>query len=629
MAGSKGIRRVVQLFLNKESAKTVEREVKQALDKGTDPKKAKQNLRTIESGFDRIRKLALRLGAAIAGALAVRRIVQFGKEAVRVAAEASEIWGRLETAVNNTGKNFDDLKPSIDAIARSMQDATTVGDEAFAGVLTELITITNNYEASLYNVQTVADLAAAKQIDLRTAAQLVGRAMIGETSTLKRYGIVVEEGADAVEVLRERFRGFAENEAKTFGGRLRQLTNEWDDFKQAVGEALIAAGDGQGILETLIGVVKTLTEWVNSNKETFTALGDVVKGLKTPLLGLIELYARLTQGASMLAKAQNVVLSLWPGGVFDRLVERNEARIEAMDQWARSVLDLVERLKTGAESAVTLPPPPIAKARVPGATGAGAGGAGTVEAPDYTKIPGRPGFGIPLSRAQAMLSGTFARTPFGDPSKTMFSGFVSGFETSRAIFGFEAQTQLEDLRKQIEELPAVASEASADIQAAMVTAAYTITDAFAAGFEIMVRDMSSLPEAAKEIGKGVVRGLSQGMAQYHMSQGIGKLAEGTWPPNPLALASAAKHFLAAAAFKALGALVGSGSRGGAGAAGSSTGGATRPTGVERRGPEVHIYLDPFNPNSPLHQRQIKLANDLATERFGEQVPVTVHTRGGA
>jgi len=44
-----------------------------------------------------------------------------------------------------------------------------------------------------------ADVAAGLQIDLSTATDLVGRAMVGETGTLKRYGIIVKEGADAVE----------------------------------------------------------------------------------------------------------------------------------------------------------------------------------------------------------------------------------------------------------------------------------------------------------------------------------------------------------------------------------------------------------------------------------------------
>jgi len=260
MAVGDPIRKLVQLILDKNAATKMEGE-------------ATKSLSVVDKGFARLKKAALGLGATLAAAFAVRAVIRFGKEAVRVAIEAEAIWNRLGKAVESVGENFAEARPEIDAFARAMQDATTVGDEDFAAILTELITFSGDYAGSLRNVGAVADLAAAKQLDLRMAAQLVGKAMIGETSTLKRYGIIVEEGADAVAAMRKQFRGFAENEAKSFQGRLKQLSNEWGDFKQAVGDAMIAAGGGTSIIQTLTATVKTMTEWVNANQITFQRWG--------------------------------------------------------------------------------------------------------------------------------------------------------------------------------------------------------------------------------------------------------------------------------------------------------------------------------------------------------------------
>ena len=109
-----------------------------------------------------------------------------------------------------------------------------------------------------------------------TAAQLVGRAMVGQTCGLSRYGIIVEKGGDAMEILRARFKGMAENEAKTLQGRMKQLTNEWGDFNQAIGDVMIAAGGGTSVLDTLIGTVKGLTFWVNANASAIVRWGRLI-----------------------------------------------------------------------------------------------------------------------------------------------------------------------------------------------------------------------------------------------------------------------------------------------------------------------------------------------------------------
>lgn len=240
--------------------------IKKARDEGklTDAEYVKltRNLKQVgdtgASAWDKIKGRIIAAGSALAAAFAVRRLVQFGRDSMEAAAEAEASWNRLEGSLNNVGESMERVGGEVRRLARDMQDTTVVGDEDFAEVLATLVQISGSYEKSLRNVSVVADLASAKHMDLNTAAQIVGKAMVGVTSTLKRFGIIVKEGDDAVEVMREQFAGFAAREGKTMEGQLARLNNEWGDFKEELGQALIDSSNGASIVEKLADMVKYL-----------------------------------------------------------------------------------------------------------------------------------------------------------------------------------------------------------------------------------------------------------------------------------------------------------------------------------------------------------------------------------
>lgn len=611
MADGKGLRRLVQLVVDKASARKVKRELSEAIDKGTDPAKAKRNVKAIGGALRSLKRLALGLGAALGAAFAVRALIRFGKEAVRVAAEAEDIWSRLAQAVNNAGVAFEDVEGEIKGAARALQDVTQIGDEDFATVLTELITTTGDYAASLKNVELVADLAAAKQIDLRAASQLVARAMVGQVSTLARYGIIVEQGADAIEVLRGRFAGFARNEATTFQGKLAQINNEWQDFLQAVGEGLTKAEGGISAMETLRATIEQLTIWVDRNRirlnqwaaslittaqnvgvfvgKILDAIDPMGKMARLEMEAIERLETNEALWAKRLELGQRIVTlgeeqerqadrRRTLSGHLKRAAEEREAQLESEILTIQALIRHIDALMEARERA-----------------GGGGGGGGT-PGPTRRVTPVHAGA---LEKRETLLFPGMDMLPFG--------------------------LELEPL---VEESTAAANE----METVFLGAAWNITDAFARGFEAVVMDMTSLPKAAVGIGLGIVSGLAAGMAQYHTAQGVGKLAEGTWPPNPAAIAAAIKHFAAAGLFQALQGLTARGqdslNRGPGGFSGGA--GSTLSSNVpgEPAPPEINIFLDPFDPNSPLHQRQVHRATTLAQERWGAQVPVNIVRGGG-
>jgi DNA-binding ferritin-like protein len=256
---------------------------------------SQQSLSRIGQAGERLNKVMLGVGAALAAAFTAQKIAAFAGASVRAAAEADVVWNRLGGTLNTVGIQFDSVRGNIERAARALEASTTIGDEEFAATLQTLVRITGDYTASMAEVETAANLAAGAQIDLNTAAQLVGKAMIGQTGTLARYGIIVGEGADAMQLLRDRFRGMAQNEANTLQGKLTQLNNAWENLREAIGDALTDASNGTSVLDQVTQAVRGATTWVEEHNEVLKTWADLLLTILTRGGKVIEWLGRQSQ----------------------------------------------------------------------------------------------------------------------------------------------------------------------------------------------------------------------------------------------------------------------------------------------------------------------------------------------
>lgn len=267
-------------------------------------KKLAGNVQETQKSWDKMGGAIGAVGKAFAvlgGAMAVGH---FFKGAIEEATAAEEIQTRLRTAIENTGGSFDELGEPIDKTVLSMSRLTKYSDDDLKDALAHLTVTSGDAKGSLENLSLVTDLASAKHIDLKTSAELVGKVMAGETGTLSRYGIIVEEGADAIQVMRDRFGGFAEQEGKTFGGMLQRVTNGWKDFQEAVGVAILS-NEGMGrSAEGVVGLLAKLEGWIKDNSAAISGfvgwvvdLGEQLWAAMQPLwsvgVGIVELADRL------------------------------------------------------------------------------------------------------------------------------------------------------------------------------------------------------------------------------------------------------------------------------------------------------------------------------------------------
>ncbi|HEV8453759.1 MAG TPA: hypothetical protein VGQ24_02635, partial [Gemmatimonadales bacterium] len=230
-----------------------------------------------ESGIDSFGRKATGVFKAVAALAVTAALGKFFADAVEEGAKAELGIARLGTAVRNAGGDFKALRPSLEEAIEGVRKLTTYTDDDLRAALTNLITVTGDTSGSVKNLGVVADLAAFKQISLEEASLSVAKAMNGNVTQLNKLGIAGKDSNTVLENLRATVGGFAAGEATTFSGRLTQLNNEWGEFKEAVGTAIISSGEAGGAVGKLTAVMVDLEHWVTANQASISAfVGGVV-----------------------------------------------------------------------------------------------------------------------------------------------------------------------------------------------------------------------------------------------------------------------------------------------------------------------------------------------------------------
>lgn len=189
---------------------------------------------------------AKKLGAVGGVALATGLAMQ------AMAAGDVEAQNKLENAIANTGKTYDDYAERVDgAVESSVRFGVTDGEVKDA--LTRLTDATKDPAKALDDLTMAQDLAAAKGISLADAATMIGKAHNGSAKVFKEFGIEVGKNADgtadyegALGKLSDTLKGRAEANADSFGGKMREL-RAWTDnaassFAEQYGPAVTMAG---------------------------------------------------------------------------------------------------------------------------------------------------------------------------------------------------------------------------------------------------------------------------------------------------------------------------------------------------------------------------------------------------
>ncbi len=215
---------------------------------------------SIKSTLDSISMAWAGVGAGIIGGMGLM---------IKTAQEEQVGIPRLSQSLKNVGVSYDEVKGSLEAVITATQRKTGIADSEQRDALNELLLVTGNYTTALEWLPTVLDLAAAKQMDATSAARLLGRAALEDISLLKRYGIIVREGADAAEILatvQARVGGAAQVAASP----LNVFKAELEDIGEKLGSILLPTL--KSLVDAFIPVVDAIKSWVDKNPELVKAI---------------------------------------------------------------------------------------------------------------------------------------------------------------------------------------------------------------------------------------------------------------------------------------------------------------------------------------------------------------------
>lgn len=660
-----GVRWWIKTALDRSSLTKAKKEMRSALRDGTDAAGARRNLSIVERGFDRIRGAAGRLKSMLFSVQGVLAGLGLGIGA-----------GAAFKFLTDTNRQFESLIAQLKVLEGTESGARAVfrAIEEFAQKTPfQIEELTESYirlrTAGIQPTEAMmtafGDLASARGKSVLDFAMAVEDAVTGEMERLKEFGIKASQSGDRV--------------AFTFNGVTTEVENTQSAivaYLESVGRAEVVQGSMEEQMNTLNGAISNLWDSLGKiarrigdegganavMKEMADTAGDfadeVERGntnVKAWVLGavaigrtvsnLVEIVWNMIQqvyyGLKGLLFSASAVLAAMINAVgfgLNQLIDLVDQipgfsldfRFGGMpaEEWADVAVEsfgkVVDNMRDGSKDIMDVVDAWAAVARAAREAGqaqeeASSWGSNTDQGGDEEGGGKRGAYG--------WASGISGRVP------DLRGGYGEHTTSTMPVLTFgqiAAQSRGDDAGASYwEEVAGHAVSASSR----MTGAFEGFFSALFSGFDTTEEGFHSLGAAAVGVGASIVAALAEGMAEYHTAQGVGKLAEGGWPPNPEAIRSALLHFAAAGLFAALGSAVSTAGRSPAVPASASSysqsAAARRAERAEIMAPEVHVWMNPFDPSNPAQAKLVHQGSELGRQLVGKNARLRVHPWPGS
>ena len=214
-----------------------------------------------------IKKLAIAAG----GLYALKKGVDFVKDAAKAAMEEATKIASLSTVMDNTGAT----QAQTDAMLKFV-DATTlasgVADDQMYPALAKLQVATKDAAKSQDLLVVAMDVAAGREKDLGTVSEALAKAQQGNVSGLAKLGVATKDASGKT----LSFDKIVESLRKTYKGAQQAIAdkNPWQVAKNAWGEAKESLG--QGLLPAIQQIGKLASSVMPMISKIFEAVGIII-----------------------------------------------------------------------------------------------------------------------------------------------------------------------------------------------------------------------------------------------------------------------------------------------------------------------------------------------------------------
>lgn len=290
--------------------------------------KAIKNLQQVDRQTNDTEKVFKKLGNTITSALSITALMRFTSktnEAWRIQKEAASV---LNTVLESTGATAWTSAEQLEQMASSLQKITNYGDETVQSMQSVLLGFRNikgdQFESA---TKAILDMATVMKMDLKSAAQVVGKALddpINGLDSLRRQGFqftdaqkqmikAMLDAGDAagaqkliLDELETTYGGAAEAAADT----ATQIKNSLSDVLEGYGKLITTLGTGTGVLGKFRDGLDYVADALKNSDEYFAKVAGGEKYQKwfdslTDTKKLQEAEKQLASWREKLEKATN------------------------------------------------------------------------------------------------------------------------------------------------------------------------------------------------------------------------------------------------------------------------------------------------------------------------------------
>lgn len=255
----------------------------------------------------------------------------FVTDGIRAAQVQEDAINKLAASLRTTGELSDEVMENFQEFASSLQENSTVGDEATLAHLALAKSLGLSNEQAKQAVQTATDLSAGMGIELKTAVEQVSQSFTGQVGRLGKLNPEIRNlteaqlrAGEAARILGEQFAGQAAAKTMTFSGALTQAQNAFGDLQEEIGFLIIknpafvqgirmattAFNDAIGYIQANSDKYKELISGgINVLISAFNKLVEVGRTVGKFLIDNIDLVKAVGVGVGAMAAAYGVYVT--------------------------------------------------------------------------------------------------------------------------------------------------------------------------------------------------------------------------------------------------------------------------------------------------------------------------------
>jgi hypothetical protein len=293
-----------------KEAKEAGKATENAFNKGgQSAKRASGEIKQADKSIDSMKGNAMKLAGALGLAFSVGAIINFAKSSVSAAAEQLKQEGLLLAAL----KGREDVQQRLVKQAAEIQSRTVYGDEVIIQQQTFLANQGRTEQQINKTIEAAVQLSAVTGDDLATSVQKLDQTYEGSLGRLGKLDSGFTKltkaqlaNGGAIDLIIQKYSGFAEAQAQTLDGKLKQLSNTFGDIQEEIGKGFIpiidkvvkslqqgaAATDFTKIISVISKAIKDIYEPTISFNDALSDLFNVFntgKDSTEKVIGVIDL----------------------------------------------------------------------------------------------------------------------------------------------------------------------------------------------------------------------------------------------------------------------------------------------------------------------------------------------------